>query len=299
MASIKNVIIIGANGTIGASIFSAIVTSNLFNVSVLTRPSSTTSYDPTIRVFVSDYSPSSLAEAFKGQDAVVSALGAAGIGEQIKIIDAAVKAGVKRFLPSEYSANSQNKKVTDLIPVFKTKADVIEHLRMQEAVGLSWTAVESGLALDSGPGFSLVGFDLARQTAQILDGGNRPFSSTNTSQIGNAIVAVLSNPEVTANQFLYIESFTVTQNEILAELEKATRKKWAVSAGTAELVQEEGNDLFAKGDMAGLYKLLTVMVLGEGFEADFRKYGLANGKLGLPKQTVADTVAAVVAGIPV
>jgi hypothetical protein len=89
-----------------------------------------------------------LIEAFKGQDAVVSALGAAGMHEQTKIIDAAVKAGVKRFLPSEYGSNTQNAKATALVPFFALKVTIIEHLKKQESKGLSWTAIESGPAFD-------------------------------------------------------------------------------------------------------------------------------------------------------
>jgi hypothetical protein len=96
----------------------------------------------------SDYSEASLFDAFKGQDAVVSALGAAGLAEEIKIIDAAVKAGVKRFIPSEYSCNSQNAKTTALIPTFGLKVQINKHLQAQEERGLSWTGIIAGPAFD-------------------------------------------------------------------------------------------------------------------------------------------------------
>lgn len=96
----------------------------------------------------SDYSDTSLVEAFKGQDAVVSALGAGGFAEEIKIIDAAVKAGVKRFLPSEYSCNAQNAKTNALIPIVRLKVQTNEYLKAQESKGLSWTAIITGPAFD-------------------------------------------------------------------------------------------------------------------------------------------------------
>ena len=101
----------------------------------------------------SDYSEASLVDAFKGQDAVVSAVGDAGLAEEIKIIDASVKAGVKRFLPSEYGNNSQNAKATALIPVFGLKVQINEHLKAQESKGLTWTAILAGPLFDwvSGP----------------------------------------------------------------------------------------------------------------------------------------------------
>ena len=79
---------------------------------------------------------------------MVSVLGAGGIGEETKIIDAAVKAGVKLFLPSQFGNNTQNQKACELLPILAGKAAVLEHLRKQEAKGLSWTAVTTGLAFD-------------------------------------------------------------------------------------------------------------------------------------------------------
>ncbi|TVY83400.1 Isoflavone reductase-like protein [Lachnellula suecica] len=297
MSSIKNVIVIGANGSIGASIFKALVDSSKFNVSVLARPESTAEYAANIKVFRSDYSDSSLVEVFKGQDAVVSALGAAGMFEQIKIIDAAVQAGVKRYLPSEYGCNTQNEKATALIPAFGFKVKVIEHLKQQEAKGLSWTAIESGPAFDMCIQAGIAGFNINTSQAVIMDGGNRAYSASNMSQIGNAVVAVLAKPEETANQFLYIDSFTTTQNEILAELEKATGKKWEVTHSTSDAAAKEGTELFGKGDFAGLFLLLSAIMLGEGYGSDFTQdAALANQKLGLPEQSLAETVKALAAG---
>jgi len=295
--TIKNVIVIGAAGNIGASIFKAIVDSGKFNVSVLSRPDSTSTYGTGVKVVKSDYSEASLVDAFKGQDAVVSALGAAGLAEEPKIVDAAVKAGVKRFLPSEYSFNSQNAQVTSLVPIFGLKVQTNKHLKAQESKGLTWTSIETGPAFDWGAQVGLVGFNINTKEATIMDGGNRPFSTSNLSQVGNAVVAVLSKPEETANQFIYVDSFTATQNEILAELEKASGEKWKVTESTTEAAQTEGQALFAKGDFSGLMLLLKVITFGEEYGADFTKDAvLGNKKLGLPKQDLVSTVAALVAG---
>ncbi|KAI9742855.1 MAG: hypothetical protein M1818_003584 [Claussenomyces sp. TS43310] len=294
---IKNVIMIGASGNIGASIFKSIVDSGKFNVSVLSRPESTNTYPSGVKVFKSDYSEASLVEAFKGQDAVVSALGAGGLADEIKIIDAAVEAGVKRFLPSEFSCNTFNAKTTALVPFFALKVTVIEHLKKQESKGLTWTAIPAGLAFDWGLHAGLVGFNIHDQTATIFDGGNRAFSASNLSQVGNAVVAVLSKPAQTANQIIYVDSFTVTQNEILAALEKATNKKWDVSRTTTEAAAKEGGELFSKGDFSGLMLLLETIFLGEGYGSDFTKdASLGNEKLGLPKQDLYETCEAVIAG---
>ena len=131
----------------------------------------------------------------------------------------------------------------------------------------------------------------------IFDGGNRAFSASNLSQVGNAVVAVLSKPEETANQFIYVDSFTATQNEILAELEKATGERWRVTESTTEEAKAEGQALFAKGDYSGLLLLLKAIFLGEGYGSDFTKDAvLGNEKLGLPNQDLVSTVTALAAG---
>ncbi|KAN0110839.1 NAD(P)-binding protein [Hyaloscypha variabilis] len=295
--AIRNVMIIGASGTIGSHIFKAIVDSGKFNVAVLSRPESTNTYPAGIKVVTSDYSETSLVAAFKGQDAVVSALGAAGLAQEPKVIDACVKAGVKRFLPGEYSCDARNAKTSALIPVFAVKAQTAEHLKAQESKGLTWTSVITGPAFDMGLQFGHVGFNINTKEALIFDGGNKAFSVSNLSQIGNAVVAVLSKPEETANKVIYVDSFTATQNEILAELEKATDGKWKVTESTTEAAKKEGEPLFAKGDLAGLFLLLKVITLGEGYGSDFtRDAVLSNEKLGLPNQSLPLTIAAAVAG---
>lgn len=93
-----------------------------------------------------EISDEGLHAAFKGKDAVISAVGATAFGEQKKFVDAALRAGVKRFIPSEFSANSQNDAVLQLLPLFAQKKKLIEYLRSKEAEGLTWTGIAtSGL----------------------------------------------------------------------------------------------------------------------------------------------------------
>jgi len=48
------------------------------------------------------------AELLKGVDAVVSAYGGEGMREQYKLLEAAKKAGVKRFIPSEFGCDPRH-----------------------------------------------------------------------------------------------------------------------------------------------------------------------------------------------
>jgi hypothetical protein len=95
-----------------------------------------------------DFSDADLEAVFKGKDAVISALGATGFSEQQKIVDAAIRAGVKRFIPSEFSANSQNDTVIQLLPLFGQKKALIRYLKSKEADGITWTGIATSGLLD-------------------------------------------------------------------------------------------------------------------------------------------------------
>lgn len=70
------------------------------------------------------------------------------MGDQKLFVDAALAAGVKRFLSSEFSVNTMSKAVRELVPLFEVKMELIEYLRGKEKEGLSWTGVGAGLLLD-------------------------------------------------------------------------------------------------------------------------------------------------------
>jgi hypothetical protein len=77
---------------------------------------------------------------------VISAVGATGFGEQKKLIDAAIAAGVSRFIPSEFSSDALNDVVLKLLPLFGQKREVIEYLRSKESDSFTWTGIAtSGL----------------------------------------------------------------------------------------------------------------------------------------------------------
>src|SRR6202012_3615874 len=136
------------------------------------------------------------------------------------------------------------------------------------------------LSISQGLQMGLFGFNINTHSAVIYDGGNKHFSVTNLDQVANAVVSVLSKPGETSNQYLLVDSFTVTQNESLTALEAATKKKWQVNGSTLESAEKEGKDRLAKGDWGGSLPLLIVHFLGEGYGSDFTRDGkLANEML--------------------
>lgn len=148
--SYKNILIIGAGGNLGPAVLTVLLASNAFNITVLTRKSSKSTFPSSVKtVQISDDYPSSeLEAAFKGQDAILCFVGGEGLGNQPKFIDAAVKAGVKRFFPSEYGVSLKSPKAMQILPMFQGKIDVVNYLRSKERDGLTWSSVVSGPFFD-------------------------------------------------------------------------------------------------------------------------------------------------------
>lgn len=121
-----------------------------FTVTAITRIESTSSVLPGAKVHKTDYSsPESILEAFKGQDAVVSTIATAALGQQQAIVDAAVKAGVKRFIPSEFGMDTTTieggaKKILG----GKIALQDVLSKAAKENEGFSWTGISTGMFFD-------------------------------------------------------------------------------------------------------------------------------------------------------
>ncbi|CAG8898911.1 unnamed protein product [Penicillium egyptiacum] len=294
MASyLKNVAIIGASGTIGNFILDALVASSQFEITAISRKESEATFPPGVTPLKTDYSDTDLEAAFKGKDVVISAVGASAFGEQKKFVDAAIRAGVKRFIPSEFSANSQNDAVLQLLPLFGQKKELIEYLKSKETEGLTWTGIATSGLFDWGLANGFLEFDVASHTATIWDGGNKSFTLTNQKALGEAVASVLVHPHETRNRFLFIASVETTLKDILAALEEESGVKWAVNETTTEIQVNEGVKKLSAGDFNGAFLLVRATVFGNtpGLHSNYAKEEkLANNVLGLQLETVNDVV---------
>lgn len=88
--------------------------------------------------------------AFAGQDAVVSVVGAPGVPGQKTAVDAAIAAGVRRFIPSEFGINTRKVGGTSIGKILAGKIAVADYLdgKAKENEGFSWTGLSTGLFFD-------------------------------------------------------------------------------------------------------------------------------------------------------
>ena len=304
-APIKSVMVLGASGSVGPPVVDALLASG-FSVSALTRESSKATFVEGVTVVRTDYSPESLEKAFQGQDAVVSTIATFSTQEQIKIIDAAIAVKVRRFLPSEFGIDTSYPEIVDAIPPARAKYDTVQYLKFKENTGLSWTGVIVGGFFDWALPIGAIGINTSARTATVLDGGDKPHEVTNLTQIGRAVAAVLSSAhfEETANQYVYVNSFTVTQNQIIQMAEKVTGSEFTVTHIKGQDLWKDGMEKGKTGEFetvgGGRYLVGSVqMIMSEiynrsGFNHFSQDRGLWNERLGLPKEDLEETIRSVV-----
>jgi putative NADH-flavin reductase len=96
---------------LGSAIFKELLKSDLFEITVLTRQSNNHPFPSDVKVAKVDYtSVESLTYALEDQHALISTLASLALPTQKLLIDAAVKAGVERTIPSELGCDVKNPK---------------------------------------------------------------------------------------------------------------------------------------------------------------------------------------------
>lgn len=131
------------------------VASGKFKISALSRAESKATFPENVNVKKADYSShAALVEALTGQDALICTLNDEAAGVQVQLIDAAIEAGVRRFIPSEFGGNEMEAIVPELEGGLAGKRAIIDILKQKatEAAGLGrefhWTGVNNGVLFD-------------------------------------------------------------------------------------------------------------------------------------------------------
>ncbi|KAL6251155.1 hypothetical protein RBB50_001363 [Rhinocladiella similis] len=283
--TLNRILLIGASGNLGTLILNYLLSSqSKFEVTVLTRESSTAQLpsNVTVRKVADDYPPAQLAEAFKGIDAVVSAISMAGMHEQYKFIDACLAAGVKRYFPTEYGLDDLPKWLTDLRPMFKIKHDVRDYAMAKEKEGLEWTCIICNVFFEMGVRSGFFQFFWPEKKATIIGGGETKWAATTLDTCALAVVRSLEKEEQTKNKLLLVQDFTTSQKEILDAIEAKTGK-WQVEEIPFDKWLEDTKQQVRSGDNSALGKLTMGVVLPGSDWQDRPEF--ANKLLELPPKT--------------
>ncbi|KAK4198769.1 hypothetical protein QBC40DRAFT_330464 [Triangularia verruculosa] len=285
-ASITNVVLAGAIGNLGPSILEQLLLAGEFTVTVLIRKESPRTFPAPVKTITVDYdSLDSLTSALSGQDAVVSTLPMSP-PKKLLLIEAAAKAGVKRFLPTEFGPDTRNPKVRQL-PIFQTNfraQDLLEEKTKESA--LTYTLVANGGFFDWGLKINWL-VNAKDRHAVLYDGGDRKISFSLLSDVGKAVVGVLRHPEETKNRLVFVHSTVQSFKDVYEIAKKLTPgEKWTdevvqvedvLSSAWAEIKKENPDPAnFA-------VKFITAVIAGEGYGSLFEKTD--NELLGIKELT--------------
>jgi len=231
----------------------------------------------------------SLTAALKGIDGLVSTVAAEASETQIALINAAIAAGVKRFIPSEYGSCSTSPRVQSL-PFYAQIFKIKQYLQENAKAGkLTWTVLACGAFLDFLFGRALL-LDFSNHKATLYDEGNNRISSTSLPNVGKAIAGILTNFEATKNRIVRISEVILTQNQLLRIAEGMRPDiKWEISKVQTSALLKEGLDEIQAGDFS--MPVIMKILAGTAFAGD--TYGSAydetdNELLGIKEMTDED-----------
>ncbi|MGV0836840.1 aromatic alcohol reductase [Mycolicibacterium thermoresistibile] len=237
------ILVIGA-GELGGSVIAALSRrDDAGPVTVLLRPSNTpqrsllradlTAAGITIvEADVATASVTELAETMRPFHTVMSCVGfAAGSGTQKKIAEAALEAGVSRYLPWQFGVDYDAIGRGSPQDLFDEQLDVRDLLRAQ--TGTEWIIVSTGMFTSFlfEPDFGVV--DLATHTVNALGGWNNQVTLTTPEDIGALTAEIISTQPRIANQVVYVAGDTITYRELADIVERVaetpvTRNEWTV-----------------------------------------------------------------------
>ncbi|KAL3424127.1 oxidoreductase [Phlyctema vagabunda] len=294
MSEIKNVALAGASGNLGPAILNGLLEAK-FHVTVLVRPSSKSTFPAGVTRVEADFtSLESLTVALKGQDAVVCTFGTPeSLGSQPLIVDAAIAAGVKLFVPSEFGCDLTNPRAR-ILPVYGAKVTVEDYLKTKAAEGkIAYAFIYNGAFLDWGLQVGFLQNPAARQ-ATLHDGGDNKFSATTLPTVGAATAKVLAKFPETKNKEIRVHEAHISLEQLLAVAKELTPgEEWKVeTTNTADLEKKAYEDLQSGNIHDGVwYSFLFRAIFGEGYGGGFEKTD--NALYGVKELSDADLKAVV------
>jgi hypothetical protein len=115
---------------------------------------------------------------------------------------------------------------------------------------LTWTSIICGHLFDSGIQSDLFGIEIDTRKVRFFNGGHQCVSSSTFATIARATVRVLEREEVSKNKMLYIQSFCISQRELLAAVQKIVGKDgWDITEiGADKLLEEKRIEGYRRAD---------------------------------------------------
>jgi len=220
----KTIGVVGATGALGHLIVKEFLKHKEFKVKVLVRSIPTAgekktwieehkAHGATVHQ-VNFHDMNDLKKALEGVHVLISALnGPALMDEQMKLVEAAKSAKVKRFIPSEFGIDSS---LNHPEPFAQAKMTVQKAVKNS---GMEYTFFYNGLFMDNTflPWF---GFDLHKHTIKIMGEGKSLASFMHRCDVAKYVVESVLHPEKSCNKELRFEAEHCSLTHVVDMLKK-------------------------------------------------------------------------------
>lgn len=158
-----------------------------------------------------------LTAVFKKYDTVICCSGfSTGNGMQVKITNAVLDAGVRRYVPWQFGADYDKIGQGSAQPSFDEQLEVRELLRAQQHT--HWIIVSSGLITSFLFREEFGVINLADKTVNALGSWEHSLTLTSCEDIGNLTVEILFHQPEIVDQVVFIAGDTLTFKEIAQQL---------------------------------------------------------------------------------
>ncbi|TVY36192.1 hypothetical protein LSUB1_G006640 [Lachnellula subtilissima] len=271
MSSIENFAVVGASGTVGIPITTALLSAG-FHVTAITSSTSTST---------STFPPSVTIARVNYHTALVA-----------------------RFMPSEFGIDLAGCCDTQIGALLGQKREIIEYLGKLAGKydWFTWTALSTGSFIDWLQYFvshftayihivlkptDMFEMHFENKMARIYDSGNKLYYPSTLSFVGKSVAAVLKKPAETANKYLTVASFTTSQREVLKIVEEMGERFQFIPGETSNL-EIIGDEKMARGDGDAFVEYLIRHVFGDGAGGAIEDN--AAGLLGLEEEDLRTVV---------
>ncbi|KAI8251520.1 Isoflavone reductase-like protein TP7 [Colletotrichum sp. SAR 10_98] len=236
-----SVAIVGATGETGHFIIDALLESDAFEITAIARPSSATNQKYTnlrsrgVKAIAVELTGSedALVEALANIDVVISTVSVASFKDQVPLAKAAKKAGVKRFVPSEFAMVIPPKGVHDLQDMVQMlssskKTDVLNEIKR---LHLPWTVINVGWwyagflpRLASGRTDYIRPAALFPEQNFVPGDGEAVCSMIDSRDVGRYVARIIQDPR-TLNKQVLASNFAPKLNELYSLMEEISGEK--------------------------------------------------------------------------
>ncbi|KAK4942876.1 hypothetical protein LTR10_017452 [Elasticomyces elasticus] len=302
MSQPKRIALAGGTGMLGAAVVQAILArKDLFYLTIITRSSSASKVPVSVRtIVVESYdnpeNDQALIQALGGHDVLISTLNSAVAVElEPKLVGAAIRAGVKHFMPSEYTLDVTYPSARELGlgNFIGARAAWADRLAEIASTGqITYTTLVTGGFLDFGLSTGMLGFDSTNKAARLYDHGQNAVTACTVPFIAKAVVVALQMPvDQVENKRINVAEVEYTGKELLQICELVTGEHWHVEEVSTESARQKGKELLAEGNARGAYLNFATALNFDGCGAANLTSGLEFGSgYGLQRRSLEEIV---------